>query len=331
LPGNLSPSQFMDNTYGTLLIGSLVATFVSGMNALQTILYFRLYPEDSIKLKALVATVMALDIAHTGITWADLWFFFVENFGNPYQIDVIQKPLIVPGAIIVGMVIAFIVHMFYLRRVFDLSHRNYWISVPILVLILTYTGSVFALIDVVYRYQLLSVFSTSRDAYLLSVGFSCSAAADIAIMVCLFVLLRASRKRSMSLNNAIDQLILYTLEMGSLTALITIAIMITWFVQRNQTSLVFLALYLSLPKAYACALLGSLNTRYQLRNSQNSQGSSGRNAARPENVAYQYQSERTDISSTPSQILIPKRRQPSPDMRPQDIRVDVTRRIRNDV
>ncbi|KIL60902.1 hypothetical protein M378DRAFT_167575 [Amanita muscaria Koide BX008] len=331
LPGNVSLSEFMNNTYGALLIGTLVATFVSGMNALQTILYCRLYPEDTVTLKALVAAVMGLDIAHTGLLWADLWFFFVENFGNPAQVNVIQKPLVVPGAILVGMVIAFIVHMFYLRRVFDLSHRNYWISVPILVLILGYTASVFVLIAKVYKYQLLSDFSASGDAWLLSIGFSCSAAADIAIMACLFVLLRASRKRSISLNNAIDQLILYTLEMGSLTAFMAIAIMITWFVQRNQISLVFLALYLSLAKAYTCAFLGSLNTRYQLRHSQTTQGSSGRNIARPENAAYQYQStERTDISSTPSQILAPKRRQPSPDTRPHDIHVDVTRRIWND-
>ncbi|KAM6492640.1 hypothetical protein JOM56_012364 [Amanita muscaria] len=321
LPGNMSLSELMNNTYGVLLIGTLFATFVSGMNALQTILYFRLYPEDTVTLKALVAAVMGLDIAHTGLLWAHLWFFLVKKFGIPAQVDVIQKPLIVPGAIIVGMVIAFIVHMFYLRCVFDLSHRNYWISVPILVLILGYTASLFVLIAKVYKYQLLSDFSASGDAWLLSITFSCSAAADIATMVCLFVLLQASRKRSISLNNTIDQLILYTLEMGSLTAFMTITTMITWFVQRNQISLVSLTLFLSLVKAYACAFLGSLNTRYQLRRSQNTQGSSGRNAARPENAAYQYQStERTDISSTQSQRLAPKRRQPSPD-RPHDIEV----------
>ncbi|KAM6492678.1 hypothetical protein JOM56_012402 [Amanita muscaria] len=277
LPGNVSLSEFMNNTYGALLIGTLVATFVSGMNALQTILYFRLYPEDTVTLKALVAAVMGLDIAHTGLLWADLWFFFVENFGNAAQVNQLHlrkpnRPLVVPGAILVGMVIAFIVHMFYLRRVFD-PIGTIGSQCPSLVhalrlefntrLMINEAGldprlhCVFVLIAKVYKYQLLSDFSASGDAWLLSIGFSCSAAADIAIMACLFVLLRASRKRSISLNNAIDQLILYTLEMGSLTAFMTIAIMITWFVQRNQISLVFLALYLSLAKAYACAFLGS--------------------------------------------------------------------------
>ncbi|KAM6492641.1 hypothetical protein JOM56_012365 [Amanita muscaria] len=134
-------SQLMNNTYGALLIGTLVATFASGMNTLQTILYFRLYPEDPSKLKVLVAVVLCLDIAHTGLLWDNLWYIFTEHFGNPYQIDVIPKPLFVPGALIVGNITRFIVHSFYLHRIFNLSHRNYWVSVPNLILILGDMGT----------------------------------------------------------------------------------------------------------------------------------------------------------------------------------------------
>ncbi|KIL60894.1 hypothetical protein M378DRAFT_903112 [Amanita muscaria Koide BX008] len=215
-PPNMS--QLMDNTFGALLIGTLVATFASGMNTLQTILYFRLYPEDPSKLKALVAAVLCLDIAHTGLLWDNLWYTLVENFGNPYQIDVIPKPILVPVAILIGSSTGFIVHMFYLHRIYNLSHQNYWVSVPSLTLILgDIAGSIAATI-IIYRYRLLSQLSDSSDAWVLSIGFIFAVAADIAIMVTLFVLLRLSRQRSISLNNAIDQLILYTLEMGSLTA-----------------------------------------------------------------------------------------------------------------
>ncbi|KIL62917.1 hypothetical protein M378DRAFT_165195 [Amanita muscaria Koide BX008] len=84
-------SQLMNDTYGAFLIGALVATFISGMNTLQTILYFRLYPDDPSKLQALVVAVLCLDLAHTGLHWDTLWYIFIENFGNPNQMDVIPK------------------------------------------------------------------------------------------------------------------------------------------------------------------------------------------------------------------------------------------------
>ncbi|KIL62932.1 hypothetical protein M378DRAFT_165219, partial [Amanita muscaria Koide BX008] len=127
-------------------------------------------------------------------------------------------------------------------------------------------------------YQSLSQLSDSSDAWMISLGFIFAVAADIGIMITLFVLLRLSRQQSISLNNVIDQLILYTLEIGSLTAFMAIAIVITWFTMRRN-ALIFLAIYVSLEKAYAIAFLGSLNTRYQLRRSQNSQNSHGQNMA----------------------------------------------------
>ncbi|KIL60887.1 hypothetical protein M378DRAFT_902832 [Amanita muscaria Koide BX008] len=161
---------------------------------------------------------------------------------------------------------------------------------------------------------------------MISLGFIFAVAADIGIMITLFVLLRLSRQQSISLNNVIDQLILYTLEIGSLTAFMAIAIVITWFTMRRN-ALIFLAIYVSLEKAYAIAFLGSLNTRYQLRRSRNSQNSHGQNmATRVQNLGGQ--SECIDISSRPPQI--PKRREGSTDIRLHDIHVDVTRSICND-
>ncbi|KIL63319.1 hypothetical protein M378DRAFT_164612 [Amanita muscaria Koide BX008] len=47
-------SAIIAKTYGAVLLGSLIATFLSGMNTLQTILYFRLYPKDSVIIKTSV-------------------------------------------------------------------------------------------------------------------------------------------------------------------------------------------------------------------------------------------------------------------------------------
>ncbi|KAM6489376.1 hypothetical protein JOM56_015277 [Amanita muscaria] len=82
--------SIITKTYGALLLGSLTATFLSGMNTLQTILYFRLYPKDSITIKASVSAVWSLDIIHTAFIWVAVWTYFIVNIGQIEKIDEIQ-------------------------------------------------------------------------------------------------------------------------------------------------------------------------------------------------------------------------------------------------
>lgn len=96
-------------------------------------------------------------------------------------------------------------------------------------------------------------------------------------MVVLLVLLRSSRRHSISLNNVIDQLILYTFETGILTAFMAIAMMITWLT--DQGAEIYLGLFMVFPKVYATTLLGLLNTRYYLRHDHDSQSGQGHNTA----------------------------------------------------
>ncbi|KAM6489372.1 hypothetical protein JOM56_015273 [Amanita muscaria] len=266
-------SMSLVNTHGAVLLGTLVATFLSGMNTLQTIVYFRLYPNDLKRINALVAAIWCLDVIHTAFIWVYMWSLFIENFGRASQIDVIQKPEMVPGMVVVSGIVTLTVHLFYLHRIFHLSCRNYWVTTPILVLIICRVCGTIATMVGLYKSLTLSGFAASKYGWVLSLGFVFNAAADIAIMLTMFVLLRLSRQRSIRLNNVIDQIILYTLEMGSLTACIAISSMITWFA-RPQT-LIFLALYMPLAKVYGMAFLGSLNSRYHFRQAQGPPPSQG--------------------------------------------------------
>ncbi|KIL57168.1 hypothetical protein M378DRAFT_172078 [Amanita muscaria Koide BX008] len=72
-----------------------------------------------------------------------------------------------------------------------------------------------------------------------------------------------------SLDNVLNQLVLYTIEAGVLTTFTAIAVVIAWRVQEH--SLIFFAISLFLPKVYAATLLGSLNLRHQLRHTRNPQ------------------------------------------------------------
>ncbi|KIL63334.1 hypothetical protein M378DRAFT_164645 [Amanita muscaria Koide BX008] len=77
--------------HGAVLLGALVATFLSGMSTVQTVIYFRLYQKDPIILKTSVISTWSLDVIHTAFIWVVLWSTFIESFGQESEIDVIQK------------------------------------------------------------------------------------------------------------------------------------------------------------------------------------------------------------------------------------------------
>lgn len=258
--------------HGAVLLGALVATFLSGMSTVQTVIYFRLYQKDPIILKTSVISTWSLDVIHTAFIWVVLWSTFIESFGQESEIDVIQKERS-PEFVIITTIMTLIVQIFYLYRIFRVSGRNYWIIMPIFIMVICRTGGGIASTVALSRFQTLQQFATSSYGWLLSFSLSFAAATDIAIMAIMFVLLRSGRQQSISLKNVIDQIILYTLEMGSLAALTAIATSITWFTGRG--TLVFLAFYLFFAKVYAITLLGSLNARHQLRQAQNVQNSQG--------------------------------------------------------
>ncbi|KAF5312231.1 hypothetical protein D9619_002509 [Psilocybe cf. subviscida] len=89
-------------TYGAMILGVLAASVLSGVFAVQCLIYFRFYPQDRKELKALVmllaqptedlnhslwAIFRTLEIAHTVLIWVAIWDYFVTNFGNPVYID----------------------------------------------------------------------------------------------------------------------------------------------------------------------------------------------------------------------------------------------------
>ncbi|KIL62184.1 hypothetical protein M378DRAFT_129101 [Amanita muscaria Koide BX008] len=113
-------ADLIHKTYGAQLIGTLVATLyvssffcyldtqtfhyqysLSGTNTLQTIVYFRVYHDDVMRLKALVCPRCSrrdwliyssgLDIIHTAFIWSNLWFYLIINFGQVSGINAVPK------------------------------------------------------------------------------------------------------------------------------------------------------------------------------------------------------------------------------------------------
>ncbi|KAF9556384.1 hypothetical protein CPC08DRAFT_95999 [Agrocybe pediades] len=250
-------------TYGSLLLGGLVSSMLSGLVVVQSIVYVKMYPNDTPKEKGAVFVVWLLDGAHTAFVWTALWCYLILDYGVPEKIDVIHWPIAL--TIVLTAILTFLVHIFFAHRIFKLSEGNYWITAPIVTLAILRLVSASVTTGEMLHYGEYSKFR-EHIRWIFTCGLALSSAVDILITGSLFLLLKSSRTAcpgDESLNVMIDLLIRYAFETGGLTCAGTIISMICWLTM--PTNLIFMGLHFVIGKLYANSLLVTLNTRQSIR------------------------------------------------------------------
>jgi len=250
----------IEATLGALLIGSLACIYLSGTVALQVAVYFQIYPKDRVRTKLIVVGIWILDLVHTGMVSASNWSYLIENFGVPGISD--RIPWTVAATIAFTALLTFVVHCFFAQRVFTLSNRNWYITLPILILALTRLG--FALTTTSKMIKLKSFVSFIHTvSWIFTMGLSLAVAVDILIAASCCWFLNRNRSDFSSMNSIINSITLYTIETGLLTCIVTIISLICWIAMPGN--LVFLGMHFVISKMYANALLATLNARKRLR------------------------------------------------------------------
>lgn len=254
-------------TFGALLLGGLASSLLSGYAGMQSILYFKLYPEDSRRKKGLVVTVWFLDSLHTALVWSVLWSYLIDDFGNAGGIDVIRNNLAMTG--LFTAILSSFVQLFLVHRIFMLSRRNYFLTLPIVVLVVFRVVSAAMTSGYMIKLRKFSVF-IHTIGWNFTTGVALSSFIDVSISVCLIFLLWTSRTGQPRSNATIDSLIRYTFETGSLTCVGTFATLLCWLIL--PTNLIFLGMHFMICKLYANSLLVILNVRKQIREVNSSSG-----------------------------------------------------------
>ncbi|KAG7446635.1 uncharacterized protein BT62DRAFT_130735 [Guyanagaster necrorhizus] len=257
-------------TIGSLLLGGLFSAVLTGMMSIQSLLYFKLFPEDKPRIKALVTILWLLDLAHSGTVWAGLWNYSIVHFDDTAWIN--QIPQAISVTIILTAISTICVHLFFAERIFRLSRNNWMLAALIAIPAFLRLTCACVTAGAMLFIETYSGFRNKFD-WVFSAGLGLSSAVDILITGSLLKLLHANRKTSLSFDHIIDSLILYTLECGAVTCAATIASMICWLTMNNN--LVFLGLHFVISKLYSNSLLATLITRYELRNSRERSTSDG--------------------------------------------------------
>ncbi|KAH0825984.1 hypothetical protein J3R83DRAFT_7579 [Lanmaoa asiatica] len=271
---------FIGATFGALLLGGFCAAALSGVVAVQTFLYIKLFPEDSARVKAIVAAVWMLDTTHSLLVYTSIWICLITNYGDKMKIDTISIPLAL--TVITTAILTFIVHCFFSHRIHKLS-RQRWrytalilmeslIKVGVGVLPFVLCGSHDSRNDTyenIYGIQgkipsehgkrvssgpSLTIFLPQQWVFTLGLAMSCLV--DILVtgfLTHLLQTLQSDKRASTSLDRVIGAILLYTFETNLLTSAATIVSMICWLTMPNN--LIFMGLHFFI--MYANSLLAT--------------------------------------------------------------------------
>ncbi|TFK75537.1 hypothetical protein BDN72DRAFT_831801, partial [Pluteus cervinus] len=255
----MSSAPTIDETYGAMLIGLLIATFLQGLLTVQMYHYYCNFQGDIRINKILVATVWTLDLIHLIFIAHATWYFIVANWGNPAVLST-STVLLNLHLPLVG-IITLLCQCYFLHRVWILTDGN----IPIVAFLssLCVATMLLGLFITVKILQDLSVATFYRYRYESIPQFIIGAAADIGIAAILVFYLDRGKGELQSTNNVISKLLRNAVATGTVTSVLAVACTIT-YLAKPQT-LIFVSMHFSMGRMYTNALLATLNSRKAYR------------------------------------------------------------------
>ncbi|KAI0358802.1 hypothetical protein OH77DRAFT_1518095 [Trametes cingulata] len=249
-----------------VLLGGLVALFLSGAVFMQVALYFQLYQTDRRRIKTLVLLVWLLDLLHSSMVCTANWENLIVHYGDFDALDSIAWSIALTIAL--TAMTTFIVHCFFIQRIHSLSRGNWYIVAPLITLALLRVGAASVTTSEMIKIGDYPRF-VAEFSWVFTLGLAVSSFLDILITVIMCYYIRRGRTAFVRMSRIIDVLTLYTVENGMITCVATSLSLFFWLFMRSNFA--FLGMHLAINKLYANSFLASLNARKSLANK--SQGS----------------------------------------------------------
>ncbi|KAF8555043.1 hypothetical protein OG21DRAFT_1484138 [Imleria badia] len=257
LPGDVTT---VATVYGSILLGTCFGCGLTGIVFVQCILYYKLYPADFAWTKALVFVVWLFDMMHTACIITAVWESVITNFDKPQNMDDIPSALGLSVA--VTALVTFMVHCFFANRIRMLT-KKWYIAAPVVFLAFLRLLAACVSTSEIIRLKHYSLFIKPYPSWVFTTGVTLSASVEFIITTVMIIFLGSRKTGFANMNHIINSLILYTLETGGFTFLVTLASLFCWLLMRHN--LIFLGMHFAIAKLYANSLLATLNTRKRLR------------------------------------------------------------------
>ncbi|KAJ6563410.1 hypothetical protein DFH09DRAFT_1159074 [Mycena vulgaris] len=250
----------LDGSIGVTEIGSVFATFLYGIETLQTFNYYRQFPKDPWFLKTLVAVIWFLELGHTICTLHAVYATTITFYGQLQY--VFNPPRTLYLTILFSSTINAVVQTFFAIRIRLLS--NQW---PVTILCCTLNLARLAcnmgLIAVCWNSTSFLILET-RLHKLMTAASSIGPCVDIIVATSLcYWLWRMRASNFKHTSTMVDTLIIWTVETTLITSLAGIMQLILFLTRPGDVS--WIAFYLMQAKLFSNSLLASLNGRQRFR------------------------------------------------------------------
>ncbi|PBK81074.1 hypothetical protein ARMGADRAFT_815273 [Armillaria gallica] len=251
-PSTVVPS--IGETFGALYVGAIIASVLFGITNLQSVIYYKRYPNDWWLYRCSVALLWVLDTLHVVLSTHALYFYLIDMFGNLSGALVQSVWYVSRAQLVVNVVIVIYVPGLYAIRLWKLG-RHFHKVLPWFVF-LTMASSLGAGIFMIYEISMTPNFSAISDIKTsIYAVFSTVAATDfvIALMMCYYLhksrtAMNVSTTACRVLN--LMRLVIVSGLATSTCSLLTLISYIAW-----PESLIFLGIVFILPKLYVNSLL----------------------------------------------------------------------------
>ncbi|PPQ76373.1 hypothetical protein CVT26_010197 [Gymnopilus dilepis] len=265
MPPMLPPVPDLGPTFGVAYIAVVISAMLYGVTCLQTFIYFINSRTDPIWTKLLVLTTLLIDTLHEAFLLYAGYYYFIQNYFNPIALEsgmwCVQSSII--AHMFVNGVAAFLVESFMIWRLHFLSNRNYFLTVPAMILVLAHLGVDFAWPIQAFIGPNLSFERIKSLTPTAVSGFVIGSVTDVYITGSLAYYLWSSRTGFKKSNDMIYRLIQYIITTGLLTTVDNIISLAVYVARPENFYYMFFSFILA--KLYINSLLATLNSRQSIR------------------------------------------------------------------
>ncbi|KAI9060734.1 hypothetical protein FKP32DRAFT_1678688 [Trametes sanguinea] len=251
----------MASTFGAIYTGVVVGTMLYGLTLHQGYRYYKLYPTDRLYIKILVSIILILETLHT-VIWIYIGYHYLVN--EAFNLNgTLRCHWTIRSTFIITSMAIFACQTFYCCRVFLIGPHYRWLVIPAVVSMLT--GFTFGVVAGVKSF--LYVRETTelrRVSWMVSVAYGFAVSSDLILTGALVFVLQQSRTGSKRANSIVDTLIIYTINTGLLTSIVSVFAFI--FAVVIPGNLIYAAITIVGAKLYANSVLALLNSRRSIGN-----------------------------------------------------------------
>ncbi|KAH8102915.1 hypothetical protein BXZ70DRAFT_1006099 [Cristinia sonorae] len=255
---------------GQLVGGYFVIVYLSlilyGIVVAQTYAYALHAKDDPTSLKITAGIIALCETIHIGLMMHSTYLYSVLDFGHPQLLGLI--PWSAGPSVMLGMVITGCVQTYYIRRIYVMSEKNWWLTGLVSIMLFARAPFSFAAGGLMLSLGTWSAFRIQIGPLIaVCLGLGLSAAVDVTITSILIFYLYKARTGFKSTDRVIHTLMAYTINSGFITMICSTLSVVTFVVL--PSSLVFAGLVQMSSKLYANSFLGTLNARQRLRKRSN--------------------------------------------------------------